>query len=133
MKLQTTIMNELKNRDNIEMISRNWTQMYDNAYAIMFKVNGHNVYRIILNVNGGLYFQCVQYAFDVNGDEFYDESVDYKCVRTKLEYEKVLSKWGAMIDDDDLVDDDYDNWTGYVIKWIDECELDDPNFTIYEK
>ena len=135
MKIQTlknVVINTLKNRDDVEMISNDWADFFGDSYAVMFKVNGHNVYRIILNMNGSLYFQCVRYAVNVSGNEYYDESVDYKCVRNTREYIKVLNTWSAMIDEGDLVDNDYNNWAGYVSTWIDECEHDDPNYTIYE-
>lgn len=81
--------------------------------SFMFKVNNHNVYRVVLEPqdDGSTYviFQCIKDAivFD-NGDEGYDDARDYK--------DEVVS-YSAAFDT--------------VVKWVNECEADDSAYTEY--
>jgi len=84
------------------------TDAYD-GYCYSFKINHHNVYRVFV-LPDRLIFQCVQYAFDVNGTEFYDDAQDYKA---------------------DYDAGNIDNWFNLIVKWIDECENANPEFTEY--
>lgn len=80
------------------------------GYVYLFKINDHNVYRVFCDdVNQQLIFQCVAYAFDVNGREYYDEARDYKDINGKMM-----------------------QWFSLIKQWVNECEADDPNFTTYE-
>lgn len=80
------------------------------GYVYIFKINDHNVYRVFCDdVNQELIFQCVGYAFDVNGREYYDDARDYKDIKGKMT-----------------------QWFGLIKQWVNECEADDPNYTTYE-
>ena len=80
--------------------------------SFAFKVNDHNVYRVIIDTdNSELYLQCIKVVwYDDNGEEYYDEAVDYE---------------NAVVNYDDMFDT--------IVKWVDECEADDPNYTEYEE
>lgn len=81
--------------------------------SFAFKVNNHNVYRVVLDPEEhdrvDVIFQCVKYAFVIDDEEYYDEAVDYK---------------DAVVEFADAFDT--------IVKWVNECEADDPNFTEYE-
>ena len=80
------------------------------GYIYVFKINDHNVYRVFCDdINQELVFQCIPYAFNSNGREYYDEARDYKHVK------------GKML-----------QWFNLIKQWVDECEADDPTYTIYE-
>lgn len=80
------------------------------GYIYLFKINDHNVYRVFVDdVDDEMIFQCIAEAFYVNGEEYYDEAVDYKDIQGHS-----------------------DQWFDLFKKWIDECEADDPRFTHYE-
>ena len=75
-----------------------------------FRVNGHNIYRVIIDTRDSrLYLQCIEDAWRKdNGEEYYDTAVDYK---------------------DGVVD--YPDMFRTIVKWVNECEADDPNYTKY--
>lgn len=79
--------------------------------SFAFKVNDHNVYRVVIDARDNtLYLQCIAIAWrNDDGKEYYDEAVDYK--------DEVL---------------DYSEMFDTIVKWVDECEADDPNYTEYE-
>lgn len=79
--------------------------------SFAFKVNDHNVYRAIVDLREGrLYLQCIAVAwYDDQGKEHYDEAVDYK--DEVVEYSKMLDT---------------------LVKWVNECEAEDSEFTEYE-
>lgn len=79
--------------------------------SFAFKVNNHNVYRVCIDdETNELIFQCIAFAWlDDDGKEYYDEAVDYK---------------DAVLEYDDMFDT--------IVKWVNECEADDPNYTQYE-
>lgn len=80
------------------------------GYIYMFKINDHNVYRVFVDdENDEMIFQCIQDAFYVNGEEYYDEAVDYKDIQGHS-----------------------DEWFDLFKQWIDECEREDPYFTEYD-
>ena len=79
--------------------------------VFLFKVNDGNVYRVFCDTeNDELIFQRIASKFVVDGDEYYSDAVDYKHV-------------------DGLSED----WHHYVIRWTDECEKFDPNFTEFKE
>ena len=129
-EILTALINHKNNE--VKLISDGWQEwLNDDSWVIMFKVNGHNVYRIIL-YSDSLYFQCVNYAFYVSGEEYYDDAIDYKSVHTTQSYEWFKLNHPAVVDGDMLIDDDISFWPAYVVDWVDECERDNPNYTEYE-
>lgn len=96
--------------NNLIYVSRTDEDFRAPGWVYIFKINNHNVYRVFL-YEDELIFQCVQYAFYVDGQEFYDDAQDYK-------YTNSLDK---------------DTWFDWFVTWIDECEASDPEFTIYEE
>lgn len=80
--------------------------------SFAFKVNDHNVYRAIIDTKDStLYLQCIAVVwYNDQGKEYYDEAVDYK---------------DAVVDCSDMFDT--------LVRWVDECEADDSNFTEYEE
>lgn len=130
--MKNQILTALKNYENIELFSDEWREwLNDDSYVIMFKVNNHNVYRLIL-FSDCMCFQCIAYAFYVNGDECYDDAIDYKSVHTTDNYNEWLKYRPGFVDDDMLVDDDTSKWADYVVQFIDECETECPEYTEYE-
>lgn len=59
--------------------------------------------------NDELIFQRIAAKFVVDGDEYYADAVDYKHVGSS------------------------EDWHHYVIRWTDECEKFDPNFTEFKE
>ena len=102
----------------IDKIARKYELLYTTAKdeyvlkgdSFAFKVNGHNVYRVIIDTREPrLYLQCVEDAWKYDdGTEGYDMAVDYK---------------------DEVVD--YRDMFRTIVKWVNECEADDPNYTKY--
>ena len=130
--MKNEILTALNNYGNVEILNDGWGDwLNDNEYVLMFKVNKHNVYRVILFTDCVI-FQCVDYAFYVNGNEFYDNAIDYKSVHTTQSYEWFKLNHPAVVDDDMIIDNDMNKWADYVVKWVDECEIDNPEFTEYE-
>ena len=118
------------NNDNFDIIAT-----HDGAdgfnrpgWVYLIKVNNHNVYRLFVDKkHEEMFLQCVQYAWnDENGREWYDESIDYKSVGTKQTPDD------AWYDHDVVLEYSDNAWFKLLCTWVDECETDDPHFTIYE-
>ena len=87
------LLTETLKNNNVQIICVDECgDMFVGDMCYMLKYN-RNVYRVFVGGNGLLCFQLVQYAFDVNGDEYYDDALDiwYGTVSSILETEKTFT------------------------------------------
>lgn len=119
----TTIDNNLldSTKQVVEEIAKRYDLLYttpkDDSVlkgdSFIFKVNDHNVYRVILVPKRGeteVIFQCIAVAYYYKGEEYYDDAQDYK--NGIVPNNRIMS---------------------IIINWVNECEADDPHYTVYEE
>ena len=80
------------------------------GYVYIFHIN-NNAYRVFCDtLNNEMIFQLLQYGFyDDNGEECFDVACDYESIAGEQ-----------------------DSWFTLFKQWIDECEMENPNFTEWE-
>ena len=104
------IVNQIRNKYDLRLVTPQEEYVL-RGDSFIFKVNDHNVYRVIVDTHTSeLYLYAIAVAYYFRGEEYYDEACDYK---------------DAKISYDDMFDT--------IVKWVNECEADNPNFTEYER
>lgn len=119
MKLEESIVKFINEEESLQLICEPEEWLCKNSMALMFKANGHNVYRLIWYPDS-MYLQYTEWCgkYD-DGREIYDGAIDLNAVFTKEAYETLASCWK---DEIDVVDDNLDNWVGYLKQWLTEAE-----------